>query len=630
MGKVYWNKPEIPIPPDAFRRLADHSVRITVTGPNGESHDKTIGYFTSETHMHPNDFFRLKYPVMWKKFYGDDELLPSELYLGMYAMTLGIGYQSTVYPMLHEVYGPEWGNALIDYSMYGILCQSCVTQLFPEVMAERILFSRKMFSDSDYSDLFQAATKDQHHRFRSLWLKHCKDTGIAKVWICIDGSNNDNEVKKSEYVEHGCPKSNNKKTIVSFMYAVSSETSMPVYYLVYEGGTADCSKLSEMMDCLSGSGLEVEGVILDKGFCTDNVIAYLKDKKTDYVIMMPSNCGGYETMKEEFATVIRDKSRYSVNDDGVYGISKNTKLFTTHEASGIVNLYYDRVRGSIQSTKLHKEIRKEKKRLTELIQKGKKAVVASGMGKYFSVIRHESGEQELVTDYDSWDDDMVGKGYFAIISSRDFGPEEVLRIYGLREVSEVQYSILKSQEGMGTTRVHTTPRILSKFHCAFVSSIIRCEIQSACKSLDYDTNVMIARIDRRVRVILSSPDAYTLSKAYRKEEVLLLARFGITVEQLEEMAGTVAKRFGIEACNQVRRIPQTTSDDIQKRKGRGRPKGSKNKKTLQREAEELSRKIYEPEQTHVVKKKGGRPKGSKDKQPRKRRTKLELQQATSA
>ena len=96
------------------------------------------------------------------------------------------------------------------------------------------------------------------------------------------------------------------------------------------------------------------------------------------------------------------------------------------------------------------------------------------------------------------------------------------------------------------------------------------------------------------------------------------------------MAGTVAKRFGIEACNQVRRIPQTTSDDIQKRKGRGRPKGSKNKKTLQREAEELSRKIYEPEQTHVVKKKGGRPKGSKDKQPRKRRTKLELQQATSA
>ena len=629
MGKVYWNKPEIPIPPDAFRRLADHSVRINVTGSNGETHDKTIGYFTSETHMHPNDFFRLKYPVMWERFYGNDDLLPAELYLGMYAMTLGIGYRSTVYTMLHDVYGPEWGNALIDYSMYSILCESCVTQQFPEVMAERILFSRKMFSDSDYSDLFQAAKKDQHHQFRTLWLKHCKDTGIAKVWICIDGSNIDNEAKKSEYVEPGCPKSHNQKTIISFMYAVSSETGMPVYYLAYEGGTADCSKLSEMMDCLTGSDLKVEGVILDKGFCTDDVINYLKDKKIDYAIMMPSNCGGYQSTKDEFAATIRDKSRYSVNDDGVFGISKETKLFATHETTGIVNLYYDRVRGSIQSTKLHKEIRKEKKRLTDLIKKGKMAVVTPGMRKYFLIQQCESGEQELVIDYDAWDDDMVGKGYFAIVSSRDFGPEEVLRIYGLREASEVQYSILKSQEGMDTTRVHTTSGILSKFHCAFVSSIIRCEILLACKSLDYDTNVMIARIDRRIRVILSSPDAYTLSKAYRAEELKLLARFGISVDQLEEMAKSVAKRFGVEACSQVRRIPQTTNGDVQKRRGRGRPLGSKNKRTLQREAEESSRKIYEPEHTQVEKNKGGRPRGSKDKHPRTRRTKLEILQATS-
>ena len=630
MGKVYWNKNEIPIPPGAFRHLADHSVRITVTGPDGELHDKTIGYFTSETHMHPNDFFRLKYPVMWKMFYGGDELLPSELYLGMYALTLGIGYQSSLYPMLQKVYGPEWGNALIDYSMYGILCQSCVTQLFPEVMAERVLFSRKIYNDSDYSELFKAATKTQHHEFRTLWLKHCKDTGIAKVWICIDGSNNDNEAKKSEYTEQGFSKSNNHKTIVSFMYAVSSETGMPIYYLVYEGGTADCSKLPEMMDCLIGSGLEVEGVILDKGFCTDNVIRYLQDKEIDYVIMMPSDYYGCQSMKAEFADTIRDKSRYSVNDEGVYGISKETRLFLTHESRGIVNLYYDRVRGSIQSTKLHKEIRKEKKRLTELIDQGKKAVVAHGMGKYFSIYLDDSGNQKLIVDYDAWDDDMTGKGYFAITTSRDFGPEEVLRIYGLRDISEVQYSILKSQEGMGTTRVHTTPGILSKFHCAFVSSIIRCEIQLACKHLEYDTNVMIARIDRRVRVILSSPDAYTLSRAYRAEEVSLLARFGITVEQLEMMAASVAQRFGIEACNQVRRIPQINNGDVQKRRKRGRPKGSKNKSTLQREAEELSKKTYELGQTQVIKNKGGRPKGSKDKQPRKRRTKIELQQSTSA
>ena len=73
---------EFSIPPDTFRRLTDHSVRITVTGSNGKTHEKTIGYFTSENHMHVNDFFRLKYPTIWEKFYGNVELLPSELYLG--------------------------------------------------------------------------------------------------------------------------------------------------------------------------------------------------------------------------------------------------------------------------------------------------------------------------------------------------------------------------------------------------------------------------------------------------------------------------------------------------------------------------------------------------------------------
>ena len=124
-------------------------------------------------------------------------------------------------------------------------------------------------------------------------------------------------------------------------------------------------------------------------------------------------------------------------------------------------------------------------------------------------------------------------------------------------------------------------------------------------------------------------DAYTLSKD-RTEEVTLLAQVGISVEQLEEMAKSISKRYGIEACNQVRKTPQSNNSDIQKRKGRGRPRGSKNKKTIQREAEELSRKTYETEQTQVEKNKGGRPRESKDKNPRKRRTKLEMQQSKLA
>lgn len=631
MGNVFWNMAEIPIPPEAYRHLSDHSVRIVVYDADGKPHEKTIGYFTSQTHMHPNKFFRLKYPAMWENFYGKDDLLPSELYMGMYVLALAIGYKTALYPLLQAVYGPEWGNAIIDYCMYSILFKSTVTQSFSEEMEERVLFSRKMYSDSDYSELFKSATKDQHHRFKSLWLKRCVDKGITKVWICIDGSNIDNQVADSEYSENGCAKSHNQKTIVSFMYAVCSVTGMPIYYLLYEGATADSKKLEEMMDILTGHRVSIEGVVLDRGFCTDDVITYLQGKGIDFVIMMPSHFHGSQTLKEKYSDTIRDKSRFAVDDEGVFGISEETQLFTKHDTRAIVNIYYDRVRGSIQSTNLHKSICREKKRLIELISQEKAAKVAPDMKRYFHIIINDRGEQELITNYEAWDEDLMGKGFFSIISSKNFGAEKTLQIYGLRTVSEVQYSILKSQEGYRSTRVHTTPGTRSKFACAFISSIIRCEIQLACKDLDYDTNVMISRIDKRIRIILSSPpDSYTLSRAYRSEETNLLSKFGISINQLHELVTMFGKRYGIDACNQVRRIPADNKDDIQPRRSRGRPKGSKNKKTLLREAEELKKQAYQTELVpEPVKKKVGRPKGRKDTVPRKRRTKKELQNVTS-
>ena len=632
MGKVYWNMSEIPIPPEGYLHKADGSVRIFVTGTDGKRHERTIGYFTSNTHMHPNEFFRMKYQDQWNAFYGDDDYyeLHSEMYMGMYVLTLAIGYTTNLYPMVQEVYGPEWGNAFMDYMMYSILYRTDVSQTFPELMSDRVLFSRKMYSDSDYSELFQDATKDQHHKFRGLWLRRCASIGITKVWICIDGSNIDNQVSDSEYTEYGCSKSNNEKPIVGVMYAVSAENGMPITYLVYEGGTVDSIKLQEMIDLLKGYGMGIEGVILDRGFCTDNVIVSLQRDGIDYVIMMPPGYHGCQVMKEKHASTIKDKSFYAVDDEGVFGIAEETKLFTNHETKAFVNLYYDRVRGSIQSTKIHKKLRTEKRRLEALIKKGKKAKVSPGMDKYFTIAVDSVGNQELVINHEAWDAELVAKGFFAIVSSQDFGAEKTLQIYNLREASEVQYSILKSQEGYDSTRVHTTPGIRSKFACAFMAGIIRCEIQLACKDLDYDTNVMIHREDMRVRLLLSSPNSYTLSRAFRKEELLLLAKFGIILRHLEEMATDYTERMGVAANNQVRRIPMVSERDNQKKRGPGRPPGRKNNKTLQREAEESRRKAYESATVIPPKSKGGRPKGSKDKVPRRRRTKKELQALTTA
>ncbi len=64
-----------------------------------------------------------------------------------------------------------YGNILMDYAMYSILERSDVSLLFPDRMAQRVLFSKDCVSDSRLSDFFQGKiTEDDNAAFRSQWL----------------------------------------------------------------------------------------------------------------------------------------------------------------------------------------------------------------------------------------------------------------------------------------------------------------------------------------------------------------------------------------------------------------------------------------------------------------------------
>jgi hypothetical protein len=111
---------------------------------NGKKKRRVIGHATSETMMHPNDLYKYLYPSLWAEYYGDRDLPEHELHAGMYALCLGIGCYTGVYPILHKVYGPLYGNAVMDYAMYSIMDRTDTTQLFPDRMVSGIITSLPM------------------------------------------------------------------------------------------------------------------------------------------------------------------------------------------------------------------------------------------------------------------------------------------------------------------------------------------------------------------------------------------------------------------------------------------------------------------------------------------------------
>ena len=195
----------------------------------------------------------------------------------MYGLFLGASYANGLYQVLYESYGPKYANVIMDYAMYSLKERRDVTQLFPERMRKEAIFSDELYSDSTLSNIFtHRLTDEMHMEFREKWIDRCVGLGYSKIWLCIDGSNNDCQMEGGDYAEHGDNKSQSGKPIVGYIYAVAAGTGEPVCYFINPGGVVDAQAFQKIINFLAGYGLDIEGAILDRGFCTAEVVRTLR------------------------------------------------------------------------------------------------------------------------------------------------------------------------------------------------------------------------------------------------------------------------------------------------------------------------------------------------------------------
>ncbi len=615
MAAVDRNLTDMPVPNFAYTDRNDGRVFVRPVDPDGKVRKKTIGYMTvstpGEERMIPNQYFREKYRDLFTQAYPDQKLPRHEMSVGIYALTLGITNQIGLYEDLREVYGPLYANSILDYSMFSLLYRSGVTQIFELVMDKEVLFCDKVHSDNWYSDFFsKKISEDNHHQFRIKWLQRLKKNGLSSVWIAIDGSNNDCEARSSFLAQHGFAKSHNlNKTIVGYMYAVDARTGQPVTYFVYEGNVPDSRAFQKISLFLGTCGIRIEGVILDRGFAVEPVFKAIEEYSWKYVVMLPSDTYGHVQMMKSYSETIRWKSEYIIENDALFGIADTQKLFGQHERKSCICLYFDGAGGSLKSVRLIRKIQTELRRLQKALAEGLKCTIDKKLQRYLT-IEGEGTERKIVVSYDNWDSDMAGNGYFSLAVSEGITPSEANRLYKMRDTSEIQYAILKSQEGCHTTRVHSTEGIYSKFAVAFISGLVRHEIETACKRLELDTNPMIQSMEQVV-LLYTSENRYEAVRNLSSDVKSLFYQFGIKQDDLERVAAEFNSRNRTDSKNPVRTIPGREHQVLQ---SNSHKRGRKPK--VEQKPENLQVENNEPKE----KNKGGRPKGKKDSVPRKSRS----------
>ncbi|WP_405297425.1 transposase, partial [Methanobrevibacter sp.] len=574
MSHIYREKREIPIPENGYINKHDGRVFIFIPSDNNakkrDCKRMNIGKAATEKTMYANENFRFYFPELWEKYYGGSNgKMKYVMHPGMYALTLGVCHKNGLYDLLLDVFGPVDANLMIDYSMYSIMDHSNVSLGYRDRMSSEVMFSHNgASSDTKISEFFSRnITEEKGYDFRSKWLDKCVEKNVTDAWISIDGSNNDCVSNSCILATEGKAKSGKNTPIVSYMYAVCAETGLPLTFDVYHGGSVDSKAFHKVIELLNGHGITVKGIIIDRGFATEEVLEHIRSMNLPFVVMLKSDSYGYMDMVEKHWMKVKVRMNHIVNENGLFGMSERHRIFKKSSPDDFVSIFYDMTNGCARAATLINKVVKAKKEMVAAMADGKKPVPPANLKKYFQITEKSDGTYDVVYDINTWQNDVDRKGFSAIGTSHDFGIEETDRIYNLRNSSEIQYSYIKTQLGSNVTRVHSTDAVLSKFLVCFVSSIIRNEIQRSCKNLGLSTNSTIQEIDR-IEILLQQNHNYIAIHNETSRAKLLLASFDILPSDFDIIAAEVTSRFTSSFESLERKKPQHT---VTKRKP-GRPK----------------------------------------------------------
>ena len=640
------NNKEIPRPAGSYLHKTNRNVYI-IRPSSGQNSTKapriTIGKMSDydDNLMIPNTNFRDLFPDLYEKYYGESvKARPYQLNVGMYALILGIAYKSGLYDCLVDSFGPQYANAILDFAMYSNIEKSNVAMNFQQSMSENALFSDTAWSDSWWSAFFASKmTRNSRLKFLDLWINACKERGEADVWLSVDGSNDDCNAKDCDLAEHGHAKSRRPDTpLVAYITAVSARNGLPLTYFALNGGMIDSKAINDITSFLSGNSIDTNGFILDRSFCTSSTVSLMESLKYDYVLMLKSNTSSHKKMYFRFRDAIRMNVEHILpsGDGSTFGISsgEQMKIFSDSDSTAFIYLYYDAQNGTERAIKMNSKILDAREKLMQDIYDGKDVSVPEGLTDYLQIEIRDK-KPVVVINPKSWQENIDAKGFGSIASNKESTPDTVNSIYHLRDYSEKGFAEKKTQLGSRVERVHSTESVENKLFVCFVAGIIRSYIMTACESLEFKTNTMIKEMDRiHVRRITNGPYATVHDESERQKK--MLAYFKVNMADLDAIASDINNRE--KGSNSQTRIlksfeearknskaqdgndsgdrndsgiekPDQTSEDkggmdtsganVAKAKhAGGRPKGSKNKKTLEREAE--AKKI-------------GRPKGSRNK-----------------
>ncbi len=367
-----------------------------------------------------------------------------------------------------------------------------------------------------------------------------------------------------------------------------SKTGLPLFYMAVPGNVVDVSTLGRIFAHLDALGVKVDTCIMDAGYNSAmNLDLFYADDNTcrcDYITRTKSNSKLLTEMISEVLPTLISTDNYVVYEDRhFYIVKKPIKVGVNEDKPAYLFLGFDCAEYGND--------------ILDMCKKARKAPLTA----------------DEVTKI------MTNSGFVGFISSHDYSCEEILPQYYKREFAEQTFDLMKNYTKLLPLRVKKVETFKGHLLIAYIAAIALrmaqikmrevggflgsklqilqlktavvysdriitdwsdADINEVCTALDTKYPCMIRINDGRLQYIPPKPDAPKAPKRSRKSS-------NTKAKQKTEKSADAPKRGrpkGSRNKKTLEREAQMQALGItQTKRGRGRPKGSRNKKTIERE-----------------------------------------------
>lgn len=267
------------------------------------------------------------------------------------------------------------------------------------------------------------------------WLKEyvCDDPAVI---VDSTGLPNDIQINLTQISNHNGKISNEARMIT----ALQRDSGYPILFRAVPGNIVDVTTLNTTITTLSVYGVQTDMVFLDAGYVSTDNLRELLDAKIEFIARLPEkNHKLYDAiMKKGQDQLKREENLVSFNGRFVYASQIECDV---DGCPAYAYLCYD---VDASSDENHKAIRNAARK------------------------KKSDGEMHRV---------FASSGWFILISSLPYQPDEILTVYYLRQLVEQYFDLSKGLSRLTPLRVHSEQRVLGHLLLSQIAATVNLYIQ---------------------------------------------------------------------------------------------------------------------------------------------------------